>query len=633
MAFKLTDEQINGLVGKGLISTEFADNLANKKGSAQSKSIVEQADAADKELKAVPLETEMVADKTAGYYNQDGKYINEELPKSKEVPYDPNAGGTAIARPSTPDEIAQANSPEARMAAANDRAQNERHFADLNRGDANPTPIAPSAAGLAAQPNVPVPPAPPGMIGPPEAPGGTPVTLPEQTIKAAPPRVGGVGGIQLPNSDQMAMARAREANAAQSILQDRQNQIDIEGAQANSDSLDSGYQSMVKSQQEAEAKAQARYQQSQAELDELKRKSDEIANTKIDPDAHWGKGLFGSNTTANKITAGIGILLGGIGQGASRTGGNVRASNMGLDALNKTIDDDIDAQKANLANRSGQLKQRESLYARNLELFKDQNMAEIATANQYWDNAKKQVIVNAAKSDSQSVKVKADAALLEIGKRQSDLDVAFQKRKEQMAAAAAAQAKANDPKQMDYQHFLQRWRDPKDPLSRLPFEQAAGEFRQQTSKYNTFKDPAAGSGGAAAQKSVSEAQTDYENKERDYDVMEKVIEKRARGEVVSSTDKAEFDSARARLGVSIAKEAGPNATEKEVARAQEQLPDLDSYVGGRAKSATGWGVDERTRLRALRARSRANLESVRKNYGGVTGGTDTPDIPRPEERE
>lgn len=75
-------------------------------------------------------------------------------------------------------------------------------------------------------------------------------------------------------------------------------------------------------------------------LKDVDRVTSDYENMKVDPN-HY----FGSMDTAGKFAAGIGIMLSGLGAGL--TGPN--APNLALQQVNKAIDNDIEAQKANIA--------------------------------------------------------------------------------------------------------------------------------------------------------------------------------------------------------------------------------------------------------------------------------------------
>jgi len=74
----------------------------------------------------------------------------------------------------------------------------------------------------------------------------------------------------------------------------------------------------------------------------------EAKKANIDPD-HW----WNSKDTGGKIAAGIGIILGGIGQGMSMVGpnGNKNATNLALGVVEKSINNDIDSQKENMKQK------------------------------------------------------------------------------------------------------------------------------------------------------------------------------------------------------------------------------------------------------------------------------------------
>lgn len=76
----------------------------------------------------------------------------------------------------------------------------------------------------------------------------------------------------------------------------------------------------------------------QTESDEISRA---IASDKIDPDRYWN-----SKDTGGKISTAIGVLLAGIGQGMQ---GSTR--NMAIEALDKSIDRDIESQKLELGKK------------------------------------------------------------------------------------------------------------------------------------------------------------------------------------------------------------------------------------------------------------------------------------------
>lgn len=79
-------------------------------------------------------------------------------------------------------------------------------------------------------------------------------------------------------------------------------------------------------------------------VDEQKAIWNDVRGGHIDPDRVWGE-----RSTGGKIATIIGVMLSGLGAGMSGQ------PNMAMDVLNKAIDRDIDAQKANLSHKNNML--------------------------------------------------------------------------------------------------------------------------------------------------------------------------------------------------------------------------------------------------------------------------------------
>ena len=118
----------------------------------------------------------------------------------------------------------------------------------------------------------------------------------------------------------------------------------------------------------SQAKAQAATQQ-------LMTDAAALGNQKIDPD-RW----YGSRSTAGKIGAWVAAIAGGL--NSPNTGGK----NMGLEQINKSIDNDIEAQKATLNNQHQALGMRQSaigqLYAQSGNMYQAQETFRVAAHEQ-----------------------------------------------------------------------------------------------------------------------------------------------------------------------------------------------------------------------------------------------------------
>lgn len=125
---------------------------------------------------------------------------------------------------------------------------------------------------------------------------------------------------------------------------------------------------------------------------------DKIVQDKIDPDRYWN-----NQNTGSKITTAIGLILGGLGAGA--TGGK----NLAVDALNHIIERDVDAQKSNLA-------QGNTLYKMNLEATKDATEARAMTVNQQLTMAQAMLSKRASDNQSSLSQLEAQKAVQDIQK-------------------------------------------------------------------------------------------------------------------------------------------------------------------------------------------------------------------------
>lgn len=114
-------------------------------------------------------------------------------------------------------------------------------------------------------------------------------------------------------------------------------------------------------------------------LDQL---GEDVRKGKIDPNRLWSK-----MSTGSKISAGLGMILSGLGSGLTGQ------QNMAMAVINKAIDHDIDAQEKDLSNKK-------SLYAMNMQRYHDTRAARAATKLQYAEAAKNQILMEAAKMNS-----------------------------------------------------------------------------------------------------------------------------------------------------------------------------------------------------------------------------------------
>lgn len=167
-------------------------------------------------------------------------------------------------------------------------------------------------------------------------------------------------------------------------------QKSADAAQAAANQQAQIYADSVQKMQAQEADSQKRHAALDLEQGQLKQ---DIADTKIDPTRLWSNA-----STGNKVLAGIGVLLSGIGSGLA--GG----PNLALSVIQKAIDADVDAQKANLGKK-------ENLLTQNYKKYGDLAAAEAATRAQLASTVQAQIASTAAKASGPQAQAVAKAAI------------------------------------------------------------------------------------------------------------------------------------------------------------------------------------------------------------------------------
>jgi hypothetical protein len=125
---------------------------------------------------------------------------------------------------------------------------------------------------------------------------------------------------------------------------------------------------------------------------------------KIDPDHYWN-----NMSTSKKIGTTIGVLLSGIGAGASKS-----THNLALEGLNKSIDNDIDAQKTNMG-------QANNLYKMNLEQTHNEMEAHLQTKADMLSMTGAKINQIAAQAGTPMAQAQRDQLLAQIGLQQAQI--------------------------------------------------------------------------------------------------------------------------------------------------------------------------------------------------------------------
>lgn len=159
---------------------------------------------------------------------------------------------------------------------------------------------------------------------------------------------------------------------------------------------------MMQQQQNQAALHQQNLQKLNSDMDQSMR--DYMAG-KIDPNRVWN-----TMGTGNKVMAGIGILLSGLGGGGS----DANHPNMALGVLNKAIDDDIASQK-------NELDKKHTLYSMNLQKYRNENDAYAATKLDLLNTAQAQIQMNTAKAQGPLAAAAGQMALSHIAMQKAQI--------------------------------------------------------------------------------------------------------------------------------------------------------------------------------------------------------------------
>jgi hypothetical protein len=177
----------------------------------------------------------------------------------------------------------------------------------------------------------------------------------------------------------------------------------------------------------------------------LAKRADEIAQEHVDPDHYWK-----SKNSFEQLVAGVGLAIGG-----GLKGFDPSAGNPAMELMNKSIEQEVDAQKANIEGDRKSLDVDQNLYAQNLALYKDQQTAEAATRADMWKLAEQQIqsVADKAAGDEKRANAQQMLAAADVEHQKWMMDAAQKYRivsqeseaKRLATAAARAQMAATHP--------------------------------------------------------------------------------------------------------------------------------------------------------------------------------------------
>lgn len=176
---------------------------------------------------------------------------------------------------------------------------------------------------------------------------------------------------------------------------------EVEVAKAKASALTRANESYLADLQEIRAQRAEYLRNAQARADEYER---QIMTQEIDPNHYWG-----SLSTGQQIMSSIGIMLGAYGSGL---GGG---PNLALEQLNRNIDRDIEAQKANLGKK-------QTLYSMHLARTRDAEQAFAQTQADLLAMAKGHIQLVSDQFGGADAAARAQATVAAINKQLVDMN-------------------------------------------------------------------------------------------------------------------------------------------------------------------------------------------------------------------
>lgn len=167
------------------------------------------------------------------------------------------------------------------------------------------------------------------------------------------------------------------------------------------------------------------------EMGRLNQSVTDLQAMSVDPKRYWA-----DKSTGDKVMAGIGLLLGAFGSGGNKA----------VAVIDKAIDQDIAAQKADIAKASDVVSARRGIYQDMRSRFKDDQMATEATRIAYLDNALLKTKAIGAKYTAPELKAKTDLLVGELEQKKAEATASFQ---QQMLKTLPGLLDPNNPNAMN----------------------------------------------------------------------------------------------------------------------------------------------------------------------------------------
>ena len=280
---------------------------------------------------------------------------------------------------------------------------------------------------------------------------------PKPTLNVPKPSGGGVGNLYSGPTNFEKYLTPAEKDRKTQIVEEENRRAGITQQAGNIQMQEDQQLAEIEQRRALEYKAMIDLQVKQREIEqaEIKKNTDKlwadsekISNTKLDPDRAWSRGLFGSNTTANKVLAGIGMFFGAAG---TKKGG----ANPVVQQIQDSIDKDIKMQEFDIKNSQQGVESRKGLLQERIKQFGNNELARAAAKKDYLDVVENQIKAVVAGNASDKTRTKMDELLASLDeartKTLNEFNMLNDQRARQIAAQqAAAQASANSKLYEEY---------------------------------------------------------------------------------------------------------------------------------------------------------------------------------------
>ncbi len=298
-----------------------------------------------------------------------------------------------------------------------------------------------------------------------------------QAPKPKSPFIGsGVGIASAPKDpyEQFYSPKMKEYIAGLNASQDKK----MQGTQAEADAMSEGEnhkavlmrntaEELENMQAANDAKEETRKKVLDDHMAKLQTDTEDLKNTKIDPDRWWS-----SRTTGQSFQAGLALVLGAM-------GGAARGENGGADVIMKKIGADIDAQKANAGYKKDALELSRGFFQDRMKQFGDERLADKAARIDYLDSIQMQVQGMVANTNDKMYQANGQKLIAGLEQEKGKMNMSFQQAAEddakRRAAAAAQAAYAQQQKSLQFQALVANGASPQEAAA-LVNGGAAGEF-------------------------------------------------------------------------------------------------------------------------------------------------------------